>query len=212
MKFFDMFKRGRKITRHQLIITDDFRFVLSEPEEEIVTKKDLQINKNFKIVLPEHNLDENLSEQEKLAREMRYTYYKRNHLFYAVANKPIEVDGQTIFYPHVDVFISNLSAKCYADKFVRLTGQDVTGEPIKPRNFIKNVNMDLCLKEGDLEYVIGKDGSLYDPEIHMGDNMYVLGNDVNEYVFNKNYANRCAAIKKFKNKKNEENDDEENDR
>ena len=78
------------------------------------------------------------SEEDRIRRELMSRTYDANYLFYASHWKTVEINGKPITYSHLECYLSSDEWPCATTQLVRLTGDNLTGQPIpiKYRRFI----------------------------------------------------------------------------
>ena len=76
-----------------------------------------------------------VSEEERIRRELMEKEYCCAYVFRGVYEKTIEVDGKTITYEHQNIFLDDSKYPLEITKVIRLTGENLSGKPITIDNY-----------------------------------------------------------------------------
>ncbi len=75
------------------------------------------------------------SAEGKVRRELLSRTYNRAYLFFGESDRTIEINGQTITYAHSECFIADKEFPTSIKRFIRLTGNNLTGNPVNVREY-----------------------------------------------------------------------------
>lgn len=88
--------------------------------------------------VPSDNLQIEETEEDNIRKELMSRTYDSRYLFYATHWKTVKINGKSITYSHLECYLSSDEWPCATTQLVRLTGDNLTGQPIpiKYRRFI----------------------------------------------------------------------------
>ena len=137
------------------------------------------------------------SEDNKIRKALLSRSYNRAYLFFGECDRTIEIKGQTITYTHNECFIADNKDPASITRFIRLTGNNLTGNPINVKNYeswtIGGHNDRIFnIEENDVEYRIGSqclDRSWLDNHYMTGYKIVKETNNRNKTLINKTLKN-----------------------